>query len=110
MESETEWAQNKKLIDTRKKGLRASVPKGLPYFSVEFGLDGGFAHVIEEEELFPHYFGKEILGGMLDLEPRRWRKPRRENFEEHKKKVLQFGEWWEPFDWTKKIERTKSSA
>ena len=32
-----------------------------------------------------------------------WRKPRRENFEEHKKKVLQFGEWW-------KIERTKSSA
>ncbi|KAK2563412.1 CWF19-like protein 2 [Acropora cervicornis] len=108
LESDTEWAQNKKLIDTRKKGLRASVPKGLPYFSVEFGLDGGFAHVIEEEELFPHYFGKEILGGMLDLEPQRWRKPRKENFEEHKKKVLRFGEWWEPFDWTKKIDRTNS--
>lgn len=107
MESESEWAQNKKLIDTRKKGLRGAVPKGLPYFSVEFGLDGGFAHVIEDEELFPHYFGKEILGGMLDLEPRRWRKPRRENFEEHKKKVLQFAEWWEPFDWTKRIDRTK---
>lgn len=108
LESDTEWAQNKKLIDTRKKGLRASVPKGLPYFSVEFGLDGGFAHVIEEEELFPHYFGKEILGGMLDLEPQRWRKPHKENFEEHKKKVLRFGEWWEPFDWTKKIDRTSS--
>ncbi|XP_068720114.1 CWF19-like protein 2 [Montipora capricornis] len=107
LESDTEWAQNKKLIDTSKKGLRAAVPKGLPYFSVEFGLDGGFAHVIEEEDLFPHYFGKEIVGGMLDLEPHRWRKPRKENFEEHKKKVLQFGEWWEPFDWTKKIERTK---
>lgn len=107
MESESEWAQNKKLIDTRKKGLRGAVPKGLPYFSVEFGLDGGFAHVIEDEELFPHYFGKEILGGMLDLEPRRWRKPRRENFEEHKKKVLQFADWWEPFDWTKRIDRTK---
>ncbi|XP_015747984.1 PREDICTED: CWF19-like protein 2 [Acropora digitifera] len=108
LESDTEWAQNKKLIDTRKKGMRASVPKGLPYFSVEFGLDGGFAHVIEEEELFPHYFGKEILGGMLDLEPQRWRKPRKENFEEHKNKVLRFGEWWEPFDWTKKIDRTNS--
>ena len=34
------------------------IPKGLPYFAVEFGLDGGFAHVIEEEESFPYYFGK----------------------------------------------------
>lgn len=34
------------------------VPKGLPYFAVEFGLDGGFAHVIENEDLIPHYFGK----------------------------------------------------
>ena len=67
MESETEWAQNKSLIDTRKKGPKASVPKGLPYFSVVFGLYGGFAHVIEEEELFQHYFGKESSGGMLDL-------------------------------------------
>lgn len=36
----------------------AQVPKGLPYFAVEFGLDGGFAHVIENEDLIPHYFGK----------------------------------------------------
>ena len=40
------------------------VPKGLPYFAVEFGLDGGFAHVIENEDLIPDYFGKVIfLGG-----------------------------------------------
>lgn len=105
LESDTEWAQNVKLVDTRKKGLRASVPKGLPYFSVEFGLDGGFAHVIEDETLFPLYFGKEIIGGMLDLEPQRWRNPRRENFEHHKRKVLQFADWWKPYDWTRKIER-----
>lgn len=37
---------------------------------------------------------------MLDLEPQRWRKPRRENFEEHKKKVLEFADCWKPFDWT----------
>lgn len=58
LESDTEWTQNKKLIDTSKKGLRGSIPKGLPFFSVEFGLDGGFAHVIEDEDLFPFYFGK----------------------------------------------------
>ena len=34
------------------------VPKGLAYFAVEFGLDGGFAHVIEDDDRFPHYFGK----------------------------------------------------
>lgn len=58
LESDSEWAHNKKLIDTSKKGLIGSIPKGLPYFSVEFGLDGGFAHVVEDEHLFPQYFGK----------------------------------------------------
>lgn len=37
------------------------IPKGLPYFTVEFGLDGGYAHVIENEEMVPHYFGKVHL-------------------------------------------------
>ncbi|XP_028400015.1 CWF19-like protein 2 [Dendronephthya gigantea] len=104
-ESDSEWAQNKKLIDTRKKSFRSSIPKGLPYFAVEFGLDGGFAHVIENEELIPPYFGKEIVGGMLELEPFIWKKPRKENFQTQKKKVLQFAEWWKPFDWTQKIQK-----
>ncbi|XP_028519021.1 CWF19-like protein 2 [Exaiptasia diaphana] len=107
LESDSEWAHNKKLVDTSKKGLLGSIPKGLPYFSVEFGLDGGFAHVIEEEHLFPHYFGKEIIGGMLDLEPWVWHKPHRENFEQHKKKVLQFADWWKPYDWTKRLAKNK---
>ena len=34
------------------------VPKGFPYFSVDFGLQGGFAHVIEDEKDFPFYFGR----------------------------------------------------
>jgi len=34
------------------------VPKGFPYFAVDFGLQGGFAHVIEDETHFPHYFGR----------------------------------------------------
>ncbi|NXW94651.1 C19L2 protein, partial [Alopecoenas beccarii] len=58
MESDEEWSVNKKLIDLSSKDVRKSVPKGLPYFSVDFGLQGGFAHVIEDQYKFPHYFGK----------------------------------------------------
>ncbi|XP_063807643.1 CWF19-like protein 2 isoform X2 [Pseudophryne corroboree] len=101
LESDEEWSMNKKLIDLSSKDVRRSVPKGLPYFSVDFGLQGGFAHVIEDQNKFPHYFGKEIIGGMLDLEPRVWRKAVRENFDDQRKKVLQFAQWWKPFDVTK---------
>ncbi|XP_074906106.1 CWF19-like protein 2 isoform X1 [Buteo buteo] len=104
MESDEEWSMNKKLIDLSSKDVRKSVPKGLPYFSVDFGLQGGFAHVIEDQHKFPHYFGKEIIGGMLDLEPQLWRKGIRQNFEDQRKKVLQFAQWWKPYDFTKKKE------
>ncbi|XP_053409934.1 CWF19-like protein 2 [Nycticebus coucang] len=101
MESDEEWSMNKKLIDLSSKDIRKSVPKGLPYFSVDFGLRGGFAHVIEDQHKFPPYFGKEIIGGMLDIEPRLWRKGIRESFEDQRKKALQFAQWWKPYDFTK---------
>ncbi|XP_078401640.1 CWF19-like protein 2 isoform X1 [Cetorhinus maximus] len=104
MEADEEWAINKKLVDLSTRDIRRAVPKGLPYFSVDFGLQGGFAHVIENEEKFPFYFGKEIVGGMLDLEPRCWRKPIRENFDDQRKKVLQFSHWWKPYNCTKNKE------
>ncbi|XP_048350177.1 CWF19-like protein 2 isoform X2 [Sphaerodactylus townsendi] len=81
--------------------LTTRVPKGLPYFSVDFGLQAGFAHVIEDQHRFPVYFGKEIIGGMLDLEPRLWRKGLRENFEDQRKKVLHFAQKWKPYDFTR---------
>ncbi|XP_037316076.2 CWF19-like protein 2 isoform X2 [Pungitius pungitius] len=101
MECDDEWAMNKKVIELSSKDIRHSVPRGLPYFAVDFGLQGGFAHVIENEQKFPHYFGKEVVGGMMDLEPRRWRKLIRENFDDQRKKVLQFSQWWKPYDCTK---------
>ncbi|XP_069747349.1 CWF19-like protein 2 isoform X2 [Narcine bancroftii] len=101
MEADEEWAMNKKLVDLSTRDIRRAVPKGLPYFSVDFGLQGGFAHIIENEDKFPFYFGKEIIGGMLDLEPRRWRKPHRENFDDQRKKVLQFSQWWKSYDCTR---------
>ncbi|KAH7954091.1 hypothetical protein HPB49_015475 [Dermacentor silvarum] len=87
-------------------GIR--IPRGLPYFSVDFGLQGGFAHVVEDEKEFPVYFGKEVVGGMLDSEPRLWLKQRHESFDEQKKKVLEFSKWWEPYDWTERL-KTESS-
>ncbi|KAM7413215.1 hypothetical protein PAMA_020540 [Pampus argenteus] len=101
MECDEEWAMNKKVVDLSSKDIRKAVPRGLPYFAVDFGLQGGFAHVIENEQKFPHYFGKEVVGGMMDLEPRRWRKLIRENFDDQRKKVLQFAQWWKPYDCTK---------
>ncbi|GFU68408.1 CWF19-like protein 2 [Trichonephila clavipes] len=70
LESEEEWTHNIKLIDLTKKGLRRSVPKTLPYFCVTFdpSVHAGYAHVIEDEKYFPRNFGKEVVGGMLDID------------------------------------------
>ena len=103
LESDEEWAQNTKLIDTRRKGVRSCIPTGLPYFFVDFGLDGGYAHVIEDAAKFPHYFAKEVVGGLLDVEPRLWLKPPKESLESQKSKALKFSGWWNPYDWTNKL-------
>ncbi len=105
MESDEEWSINKKLLDTKRKGVRGSLPIGLPYFFVEFGLDGGFAHIIEDQDSFPSYFAKEVIGGMMDLEPRLWLKPPLDSFETQKRKVLKLSEWWKPYDWTQKLKK-----
>ena len=102
-EADAEWSDNKKLVDTSKKGVRGSLPKGLPYFFVEFGTDGGYGHVIEDQSRFPWYFGNEVCGGMLDCEPRLWLKQQRDSFERQKLRVLQLSEWWEGYDWTQKL-------
>ena len=58
-ECESEWSHNKKLITLSKdRNVRRSVPKGLPYFHVDFGMQNGFAHVIEDEQEFPKNFAQ----------------------------------------------------
>ena len=99
-ECESEWSQNKKLVDTRGKTVKDKIPAGLPYFAVDFGLSGGFAHVIEDEMQFPNYFGREILGGMLDADPYLWRKPRDETFNDQMKRSIEFEKSYKSFDWT----------
>ena len=86
-ECDVEWSNNKKLIDTSTKGLHKSVPIGMPFFSIEFGVDGGYAHVLEEEKYFSRYFGLEIVGGVLEAAPNLWRNPEKETPEGLRYKV-----------------------
>ncbi|XP_050511851.1 CWF19-like protein 2 homolog isoform X2 [Diabrotica virgifera virgifera] len=97
-ESEIEWAQNKKLVSLKGRDVRKAIPKGLSYFSVSFGMEEGFAHVIEDEQLFPDNFAQEIIGGMLDVHHSKWRKPKNQKFEEQSKRVMEFSKKWKDFD------------
>ena len=36
------------------------IPKHMPYFTVAFGLDDGYAHIIENNEAFPSHFAKVL--------------------------------------------------
>lgn len=105
-EAEDEWSQHnaKKLIDTSQKGLRNSIPKNFPYFHVEFGLNKGFVHVIDDETQFNGSLGFNVLRGMLQLaDEDMYRRRRYEAVEVQKQAVASFAKEWEPFDWTKQL-------
>ncbi|XP_031629109.1 CWF19-like protein 2 homolog [Contarinia nasturtii] len=98
-ESEAEWSTNKQLVSLKDRDVRRAIPKGLPYFWVNFGMDSGFAHVIEDQEQFPNNFAQEIIGGLLNLDARLWRRPRK--IHNPIPKVKQFADWWKLFDPTR---------
>ncbi|XP_063624947.1 CWF19-like protein 2 homolog [Cydia splendana] len=98
LECEAEWSVNKKVVELKGKNIRKGVPKGLPYFWVDFAMDPGFAHVIEDQQLFPKNFAEEIIGGILDLDHYLWKNPKREQSNEQRQKVLEFSREWKPFD------------
>ncbi|KAK6381624.1 Pre-mRNA-splicing factor cwf19 [Exophiala oligosperma] len=109
--TEDEWSQHKKIIDTLAKSkqagfgrlaFRRSLTKEMPYFHVWFELDGGIGHVVEDPDRWPRgdLFAREIIGGMLSLEPDvikrqgKWHRG-------HDKRVETFKKGWRKFDWTR---------
>ncbi|KAK7269856.1 hypothetical protein RIF29_22628 [Crotalaria pallida] len=105
-EAEDEWSQHnaKKLIDTSQKGLRNSIPKHFPYFHGEFGLNKGFAHVIDDEKQFKSNLGLNVIRGMLHLaEENMYRRRQHEAVEVQKQAVASFSKDREPFEWTKQL-------
>jgi len=53
--------------------------------------------------IFNSYFAAEIIGNVLEIEPRRWRRPRRIDFSNNKERVAQFKKKYDKFDWTAMI-------
>ncbi|KAJ1661063.1 Pre-mRNA-splicing factor cwf19 [Dispira simplex] len=135
--ADDEWTQHRKVIDTSLKqtklsdlkqqtpsfakgstsqseslvttgGFRKTLTPKVPYFHVWLTLDGGLGHVIENNELFPHYFGKQIIAGMLDLPPNLYRRPPRlsSSVAFRRKRVNEFRKLtsWGQYDWTSMIE------
>ncbi|OJA13897.1 hypothetical protein AZE42_11691 [Rhizopogon vesiculosus] len=122
--SEAEWSTHKKLIDfsARPGGFRRAMVPNLPYFMVQFDYKGekGYGHVIEgtgesaaagEEDgaldegekgggEFPRYFAGEIIGNVLDLEPRQWMRPRRIDYRHSKDRIQRLKKKYEQYDWT----------
>uniref|UniRef100_A0ACD6A902 Uncharacterized protein n=1 Tax=Avena sativa TaxID=4498 RepID=A0ACD6A902_AVESA len=105
-EAEEEWSQHemKKLIPTS-GNLRQVIPENFAYFHVEFGLDRGFVHVIDDESNFSAGFGLNVMRGVLRLPGEDMHRRRRhESTDNQKQAVGSFMKDWEPFDWTKQLE------
>lgn len=152
MAAESEWSQNRKLIDFSKRpgGFRRSLVPTLPYFAIQWDYKGekGYGHVIEgmddnaghavenengekdastivDEEskggaiekyviVLPcssgdadrfrdRYFAAEILGNILELDPHRWRRPRRMDFSQNASRVQKFFKVYQKYDWTSQL-------
>ncbi|RDW66274.1 hypothetical protein BP6252_09909 [Coleophoma cylindrospora] len=110
LSSDEEWTQHKKLIDTAakardglgKSAFRRTLAKEMPYFHAWFTLDGGLGHIVEDSNRWPKgdLFAREIIGGMLDVEPDvikrqgRWHRGADRRLEGFRKR-------WRKFDWTR---------
>ena len=46
------------------------------------------------------YFAGEIIGNVLDVEARRWRRPKRVDFRMNESRIVEFKKKYSKFDWT----------
>lgn len=109
LSADEEWTQHKKIIDTLAKArqglgkmaFRRTLVKEMPYFHVWLEIDGGLGHIVEDAARWPKgdLFGREILGGMLDVGPEVVKKQGR--WDRGDKRVEGFRNRWKKFDWTK---------
>ena len=109
LSSDEEWTQHKKLIDTAarardglgKLAFRRSIAKEMPYFHAWFEIDGGLGHIVEDSNRWPKgdLFAREIIGGMLDIEPDVIKRQGR--WTRGDKRQEGFRKRWKKFDWTR---------
>jgi len=99
-ESDSRWSQHKKVIDTTEKGIRRSIPPHFNYFYVQFGVNSGYAHQIEDPVKWSKHFGKEVIGGIMELDPDLWISPEILPHSTQVEQVKALLETWKNYDWT----------
>lgn len=68
-------------------------------------VQGGYAHVVDDETNFSTAFGRNVIAGMLDLPPEdAHRRPRVETPQMQREAVKAFLKDWERHDWTKMLD------
>lgn len=102
-EQAEEWGTHTKLLSTRDKGLRRTIPKRFPYFYVEYAPGDGFAQIIETQS-FPKDFGVDTIAGVMRMDPIRLRRKQTVSVDEEKRMILNFLAKWKPFDWTVELD------
>ncbi|KAI8941311.1 hypothetical protein NX059_002538 [Plenodomus lindquistii] len=109
LEQAGDWTQHKPLIDTLKASkngmgklaFRRCLSAQMPYFHVWFELDGGLAHVVEDEGTWPRgdLFAREVLGGMLDVGVEVVK--RQGKWVKGDRRAEGWARGWRKFDWTR---------
>lgn len=111
-EQTEEWGTHNKILKvSTEKPLQSVVPKGFPYFYVDWGrivtspTATGCAQIIESES-FRHDFGLDTVAAMLDLDPIRLNRKQSHSHEEERQQIADFSKLWEKVDWTKELDST----
>jgi len=102
-EQAEEWGTHTKLLSTKNKGLRRTIPKGFHYFYVEWE-GGGFAQMIETDS-FPKDFALDVVAGMMELDPVRFKRKQKKP-DQDKNDALNFLRCWKKNDWTLALDDT----
>eukprot|EP01130_Rhizamoeba_saxonica_P012769 TRINITY_DN5419_c0_g1_i2.p1 TRINITY_DN5419_c0_g1~~TRINITY_DN5419_c0_g1_i2.p1 ORF type:complete len:595 (+),score=144.73 TRINITY_DN5419_c0_g1_i2:297-2081(+) len=98
------WANNPKLIDCSKKGLRRSIPPDFKYFYVQFGMSQCWSHLIENPAKFTPNFGVNILAGIMQVDVEEYRLAPRLTYEQEMQNKVLFLDTWDDFDWTYELD------
>lgn len=103
-EQADEWGTHNKILSTRDRGFRRTIPANFNYFFVEWDTNNdGLCQIIETNN-FPADFAADTIAGMLQIDSIRFRRTQRQSYEEEKKMVLKFLEKWKTVDWTLELE------
>merc|ERR1712083_837279 len=103
-EQADDFGTNNKPLSTKGKGLRRTMPKGFPYFFVEWDAPNqGVAQMIESYD-FRQDFVADCIAGMTGADPIRFQRKKKFSSEQERRHILDFLEKWKKYDWTEQLD------